>query len=61
MRITGAKLNHFRNYASCEFAPCPGVNVLLGDNGQGKTNLLEALYLCCTGRSHRTRQDRELI
>ena len=61
MRITGAKLNHFRNYAACEFAPCPGVNVLLGDNGQGKTNLLEALYLCCTGRSHRTRQDRELI
>ena len=45
MRITGAKLNHFRNYAACEFEPCPGVNVLLGDNGQGKTNLLEALYL----------------
>ena len=61
MHIKGAKLNHFRNYAECEFAPCPGVNVLLGDNGQGKTNLLEALYLCCTGRSHRTRQDRELI
>lgn len=61
MRITGAKLNHFRNYENCEFSPCGGVNVLLGDNGQGKTNLLEALYLCCTGRSHRTRQDRELI
>ena len=42
-------------------APCEGVNVLLGDNGQGKTNVLEALYLCCTGRSHRTRQDKELI
>ncbi|MBP3410880.1 MAG: AAA family ATPase, partial [Clostridia bacterium] len=61
MRIIRAKLNHFRNYTGCEFDPCPGVNVLLGDNGQGKTNLLEALYLCCTGRSHRTRQDRELI
>lgn len=61
MRIIRAKLNHFRNYARCEFEPCAGVNVLLGDNGQGKTNLLEALYLCCTGRSHRTRQDRELI
>lgn len=61
MHITGAQLNHFRNYVSCEFEPCAGVNVLLGDNGQGKTNLLEALYLCCTGRSHRTRQDRELI
>lgn len=61
MHILRAKLNHFRNYAGCEFAPCEGVNVLLGNNGQGKTNLLEALYLCCAGRSHRTRQDRELI
>lgn len=61
MRIVRAKLNHFRNYIGCEFEPCAGVNVLLGDNGQGKTNLLEALYLCCAGRSHRTRQDRELI
>lgn len=41
--------------------PCEGVNVLLGNNGQGKTNVLEAMYLVCTGRSHRTRQDRELI
>lgn len=61
MRIIRAKLKSFRNYASCGFEPCAGVNVLLGDNGQGKTNLLEALYLCCAGRSHRTRQDRELI
>ena len=61
MHIVTAKLNHFRNYESCDFVPCAGVNVLLGNNGQGKTNLLEALYLCCTGRSHRTRQDRELI
>lgn len=61
MHIVTAKLNHFRNYESCDFAPCTGVNVLLGNNGQGKTNLLEALYLCCTGRSHRTRQDKELI
>ena len=61
MRIIRAKLNHFRNYATCDFEPCAGVNVLMCDNGQGKTNLLEAMYLCCTGRSHRTRQDKELI
>ena len=61
MRITHAQLTHFRSYDACALAPCEGVNVLLGDNGQGKTNVLEALYLCCTGRSHRTRQDRELI
>ena len=61
MIITRAQLTNFRSYEACEIAPCEGVNVLLGDNGQGKTNVLEALYLCCTGRSHRTRQDRELI
>ena len=59
--ITRAQLTNFRSYEACEITPCEGVNVLLGDNGQGKTNVLEALYLCCTGRSHRTRQDRELI
>ena len=61
LKITRAELTHFRSYEGCEIVPCEGVNVLLGDNGQGKTNVLEALYLCCTGRSHRTRQDRELI
>ena len=61
MNITHAQLTHYRSYETCALAPCGGVNVLLGDNGQGKTNVLEALYLCCTGRSHRTRQDRELI
>ncbi len=61
MKIERAELNQFRSYECCALTPCEGVNVLLGDNGQGKTNVLEALYLCCTGRSHRTRQDRELI
>ncbi len=61
MHITQVRLKDFRSYEACVLAPCEGVNVLLGDNGQGKTNVLEALYLCCTGRSHRTRQDRELI
>ena len=61
MIITRAQLTQFRSYQACALAPCEGVNVLLGDNGQGKTNVLEALYLSCTGRSHRTRQDRELI
>ena len=41
--------------------PCGGVTVFTGDNAQGKTNILEAVYLCCTGRSHRTTHDRELI
>lgn len=61
MRITSLCVTNFRNYARAELSPCAGVTVLCGDNAQGKTNLLEAIYLCCTGRSHRTRQDRELI
>ena len=61
VRIEELRLRDYRNYASCALAPCEGVTVLLGDNGQGKTNLLEAVYLTCTGRSHRTRQDRDLV
>lgn len=61
MQITRIQLNDFRNYAALELEPCAGVTVLVGDNAQGKTNALEAVYLTCTGRSHRTRQDRELV
>ena len=61
MRVTSVRLKNFRNYEDCSFAPCAGVTVLMGDNAQGKTNALEAIYLTCAGRSHRTRQDRELI
>ena len=39
----------------------PGINVLIGENAQGKTNLLEAIYLLAFTKSHRTAKDRELI
>ena len=61
MYIDSITLRDYRNYASALLTPCRGVSVLMGDNAQGKTNLLEAVYLCCTGRSHRTSHDRELI
>ena len=61
MHITRIQLTDFRNYAALDLEPCAGVTVLVGDNAQGKTNALEAVYLTCTGRSHRTRQDRELV
>ena len=61
MRIVRLELKDFRSYTHGGFEPCDRVNVLLGDNGMGKTNVLEAVYLTCTGRSHRTRQDRELV
>lgn len=54
-------LHHFRNYSQAEVHFSPGVNWITGKNGQGKTNLLEALYLLSTGRSFRTPQLGQLI
>lgn len=51
----------FRNYRALDIAFAPGLNLLYGQNGQGKTNLLEAVYLFCTGKSYRTVHDAELV
>jgi len=61
MNIRRLEAENFRNLKdlSCDFAP--GVNVICGANAQGKTNLLESVHLLSTGRSWRTRQDRDLI
>ena len=53
MIIHSLKLRDFRNYQSLEIMPHPGVNILFGQNGSGKTNLLEAIHYCALGRSHR--------
>jgi len=54
-------LHHFRNYTQAEFTFSPGVNWICGKNAQGKTNLLEAIYLLSTGRSFRTHILSQLI
>ncbi|MCL2170696.1 MAG: DNA replication/repair protein RecF [Defluviitaleaceae bacterium] len=59
--ITNIKLTNFRNIESLYIEPCPGINILHGDNAQGKTNILEAIYICATGRSHRAARDRDLV
>ncbi len=61
MRIRGLRLHHFRSYSQVLLTPPEGVTVLVGENGAGKTNLLEAVHLCCLGRSHRTSFDKEMI
>ena len=61
MTIESLEVTNFRCYTRAALRPCPGITVLHGGNAQGKTALLEAVYLCCTGRSHRTPRDRELI
>lgn len=55
MKIRRLQLEHFRCFASAEFAPAPGFNLILGPNGSGKTSLLEALHLLGHGRSFRGR------
>ena len=50
----------FRNLEDSELFPCEGVNVIYGDNAQGKTNLLEALWLFTGGHSFRGAKDSEL-
>lgn len=59
--ISSLKLHDYRNYQKLDLVPHPGVNILLGHNGAGKTNLLEAIHYCALGRSHRTNLDREVI
>ena len=61
MRFTSLRLARFRNYDALELSPHPGITVLYGPNGSGKTNLLEAMHLLSVGRSHRTTADREMI
>lgn len=61
MRLDYIKLENFRNYAAQEVSFDPACNVICGENAQGKTNLLEAMVCLSTGKSHRTRADRELI
>ncbi len=61
MIVTRLRLRDFRSYAAAELALGERVTVLHGRNGAGKTNLLEALYFGCTGRSCRTSNEREVI
>ena len=61
MKIHRISLNGFRNYEYQWADFDPGINVITGENAQGKTNLLEAVYLVSTGKSFRTRYDREMI
>jgi DNA replication and repair protein RecF len=61
MVVRSLVLRDFRNHARADLDLPPGVTVLEGPVGAGKTNLLEALYVACVGRSFRTSNDRELI
>lgn len=61
MRIKKLQLNNFRNYETLNVEFSDGVNLLYGDNAQGKTNILEAVFMAATTKSIRGSKDREMI
>jgi len=61
MHIKKLQLLNYRNYKTLDISLGKKVNVFMGDNAQGKTNILEAIYYCAFAKSHRTSRDKELI
>lgn len=61
MIIEELKVINYRNYENIHLKFHPKLNIFIGNNAQGKTNLLEAIYLCAVGKSFRTNRDQEMI
>ncbi|MCL2755472.1 MAG: DNA replication/repair protein RecF [Firmicutes bacterium] len=61
MKIKSVALTNFRNHIDTTVTLGDGVNVFIGNNAQGKTNLLESIYLTCVGRGWRTNRDKDMI
>lgn len=58
MYIESVQLKNFRNYETLELNLDRETNIFYGDNAQGKTNILESVYLCGTTKSHKGSKDR---
>lgn len=61
MLLEAVRMADFRNYATLELTPSPGLNMFVGPNAQGKSNLLEAIAMLATGKSFRAHRESELI
>ncbi len=61
MNVKDIRLINFRNYDNVYLKFNPKINIFIGKNAQGKTNLLEAIYMCAYGKSFRTNRDKEII
>ena len=61
MYIENIKLKNFRNYIEQDVELDKNINIFYGNNAQGKTNILESIYLCAIGKSYRTNKDKEII
>ena len=61
MMIKSLQLHDFRNYDTLEVDFIEGTNILYGDNAQGKTNILESIYVGATSKSHKGSKDKDMI
>ena len=61
MYITKLRVKNYRNFNEEEIVFDPNINIIYGNNAEGKTNLLEAIFLCATSKSHRNSKDIEII
>jgi DNA replication and repair protein RecF len=61
MLLENVRLSNFRNYIRLEVEPAPGLNMFVGPNAQGKSNLLEAIAMLATGKSFRAHREAELV
>lgn len=61
MWLDSLNINYFRNYEALDVDFHPKLNIFIGKNAQGKTNILEAIYFLALTRSHRTRTDKNLV
>lgn len=61
MRVVAVKFENYRNLKNDIITPCEGVNIIYGENAQGKTNLLETLWMFCGGHSFRASKDNDVI
>ena len=61
MKVKRLVLKNFRNYSDLSWQPDSFINIISGNNAQGKTNILEALFFCANGRSFKTAKDKDII
>ena len=61
MYIESLELKNYRNYQNLQLDFDKGTNIFYGDNAQGKTNILESVYLCGTTKSHRGSKKKDLL
>lgn len=61
MWINKIKINNFRNYQQQEIKLEENINIFYGENAQGKTNIIESIFLCSLGKSFRAKKDIEMI